>query len=94
MEEDLKRVETLTAEQAGKIIGKNAEYIRALLRQGRVEWGTAVQSKSGQWNYNIIKSKFLKYADTDNKKQDELLNLIYLELVEINKKLTLNEKNK
>lgn len=62
MEEELKTVETLTTYEAGKIIHKNAEYVRALLRQGRVNWGTAVQSKSGQWNYNIIKSKFLEYA--------------------------------
>ena len=61
MEEDIKRVETLTPEQAGKIIGKNPEYIRALLRQGKVNWGTAVESKRGRWNYNIIRSKFLKY---------------------------------
>ena len=91
MEEDIKRVETLTPEQAGKIIGKNAEYIRALLRQGGVNWGTAVESKSGQWNYSIIRSKFFEYANIQNKKQDNLLNLIYLELVEINKKLTLKE---
>lgn len=89
MEEDIKRVETLTPEQAGKIIGKNPEYIRALLRQGKVDWGTAVQSKSGQWNYNIIRSKFFEYANIKDKKQDNLLNLIYLELAEINKKLTL-----
>ena len=89
MEEDIKRVETLTPEQAGKIIGKNPEYIRALLRQGKVNWGTAVESKRGRWNYNIIRSKFLKYVNIKDEKQDNLLNLIYLELVEINKKLTL-----
>lgn len=91
MKEDIVRVETLTPEQAGKIIGKNAEYIRALLRQGRVTWGTAVESKTGQWNYNIIKSKFFEYANIKEKKQYDLLNLIYLELVEINKKLAVKE---
>ena len=89
MEEDIKRVETLTPEQAGKIIGKNPEYIRALLRQGKVNWGTAVESKNGRWNYNIIRSRFLEYVNIKDEKQDNLLNLIYLELVEINKKLTL-----
>ncbi len=92
MEEDIKRVETLTPQEAGSIIGKNAEYIRALLRQGKVDWGTAVEGKSGQWNYNIIKSKFLEYADVKNNKQDDLLNLIYLELVDMNKKLTRYEE--
>ena len=61
MEEDIKRVETLTPEQAGKIIGKNPEYIRALLRQGKVNWGTAVESKRGRWNYNIIRRQFIKF---------------------------------
>lgn len=61
-QEELTPVETLTPCEAAKIIHKNAEYVRALLRQGRVNWGTAAESKSGQWNYNIIKSKFLEYA--------------------------------
>lgn len=59
---DLSKVETLTPYEAGRILGKNAEWIRAGLRQNRFNFGTAVQSKSGRWNYNIIKSKFLKYA--------------------------------
>lgn len=59
---ELLPVETITPYEAGKLIHKNAEYVRALLRQGRVDWGTAAESKSGQWNYNIIKSKFLEYA--------------------------------
>ncbi len=59
-----KRVETLTPAQAGKIIGKNAEYIRAGLRANRFDFGSAVppQKEGGNWNYNIIKSKFYKYA--------------------------------
>lgn len=55
-------VETITPAEAGKIIHKNAEFIRAGLRQGRFDFGTAVKSKSGQWNYIIFKNKFLKYA--------------------------------
>lgn len=89
MENKIYRVETLTPEQAGRIIGKNAEYIRALLREGRVTWGTAVKSKTGQWNYNIIKSKFFEYADVGDNKQENILNLIYFELVEIRKKLAI-----
>ena len=62
--EDLQRVETITPEQAGRIIHKNAEYIRAGLRYGRFNFGSAVPPKhpGGQWNYNIIKSKFMQYA--------------------------------
>lgn len=62
MEEEKQRVETITPYEAGKLIGKNAEFIRAGLRQNRFQFGTAVQSESGQWNYNIIKSKFYEYA--------------------------------
>ena len=64
-------VETMTPAEAGKIMHKNAEFVRALLRQGRVDWGTAAESKSGQWNYIIFKNKFLesiglKGADTND----------------------------
>lgn len=62
------KVETLTPYEAGKIIRKNAEYIRAGLRAGRFNFGSAVppEKEGGQWNYNIIKSKFLEYAGITN----------------------------
>ena len=64
---EIKPVETLTPYEAGRIIRKNAEYIRAGLRAGRPEFlkfGSAVppEQLGGDWNYNIIKSKFLEYA--------------------------------
>ena len=59
---NLGEVETMTPAEAGKMIHKNAEFIRAGLRQGRFNFGTAVESKSGEWNYLIIKSKFLEYV--------------------------------
>lgn len=70
MKEKVYRVETLTPEQAGKIIGKNAEYIRAGLRLQRFDFGSAVPpKKEGEnWNYNIIKSKFYKYAGINERK--------------------------
>ena len=55
-------VETMTPAEAGKIIHKNAEFVRAGLRLGRFDFGTAVESKSGQWNYIIFKNKFLEYV--------------------------------
>lgn len=60
----ISKVETLTPYEAGKIIGKNQEYIRAGLRANRFNFGSAVPPKKegGKWNYNIIKSKFLEYA--------------------------------
>lgn len=59
--EEIEKVETITPAEAGKILGKSAEFIRAGLRQNRFPFGTAVESKSGQWNYIIIKSKFYEY---------------------------------
>ena len=61
---EVKKVETLTPIEAAKIIGKNPEYIRAGLRQGVFNFGSAVPPKKegGNWNYNIIKSKFYEYA--------------------------------
>lgn len=60
----MRKVETLTPYEAAKIIGKNAEYIRAGLRANRFNFGSAVPPKEagGRWNYNIIESKFLEYA--------------------------------
>lgn len=60
--EKIEQVETITPAEAGKILHKNAEFIRAGLRQDRFPFGTAVQSKTGQWGYIIIKSKLLKYV--------------------------------
>ena len=64
MEEKIAPVQTLTPYEAGRLIGKNAEYIRAGLRANRFDFGSAVppEEPGGKWNYNIIKSKFLKYA--------------------------------
>lgn len=60
MEEEQK-IETLTPEEATKFLPKDTEFIRATLRQGKVDWGWAVQNENGHWNYIIIKSKFLDY---------------------------------
>lgn len=62
--EEIQPIETLTPQEAGRIIRKNAEYIRAGLRQNRFNFGSAVppEKPGGEWNYNIIKSKFLEYA--------------------------------
>ena len=61
---EIEPVETLTPYEAGKIVRKNAEYIRAGLRQGRFSFGSAVppEKEGGNWNYNIIRSKFFEYA--------------------------------
>lgn len=54
-------VEILKVSEVAKILHKNTEWVRSGLRQGVLPFGSAVQSKSGRWNYIIIKSKFLDY---------------------------------
>lgn len=60
----MKKVETITPFEAGQILGKNAETIRAGLRQNVFPFGTAVppEKPGGKYNYIIIKSKFLEYV--------------------------------
>ena len=73
MSEEIKPVETLTPFEAGKILHKNAEAIRAGLRQSRFPFGTAIppEEEGGNWNYIIIKSKFLEYAGIEEVIKDE-----------------------
>lgn len=81
---EIPRVETITPEEAGNIVGKSAEWIRAKIRQG-VSWGDCTQVTPGQWNYLIIKSKFLEYLGQKSKKEnDKLLEEILNELKKIN----------
>ena len=52
MEEKIAPVPTLTPYEAGRLIGKNAEYIRAGLRSKRFDFGSAVppEEPGGKWN--------------------------------------------
>lgn len=59
--QEIEKVETMTPEQVAKKLGKGVEFVRAGLRQDKFPFGTAVESNSGQWNYLIIKSKFMEY---------------------------------
>lgn len=71
--ENLKPVETITPYEAGKVLCKNQETIRAGLRQGKFPFGTAIppEEPGGNWNYIIIKSKFLEYAGISEVKTNE-----------------------
>lgn len=64
MNENIQEIKTLTPYEAGKILHKNAEFVRAGLREKRFDFGTAVPPKEigGNWNYIIIESKFLEYV--------------------------------
>lgn len=82
-EKEIKPVDTISPYEAARIIGKNADFIRLGLRMKRFDFGSAVPPKKpgGRWGYNIIKSKFLKYAglekesdtsENENSKQKEI----------------------
>lgn len=64
--EDIPEVETITPYEAGKKLHMNAERVRAGLRQGKFPFGTAIQSKSGRFNYIIFKKKFCDYIRENN----------------------------
>lgn len=63
---DLPEVKTITPYEAAKKLHKNAEWIRAGLRQGKFSFGTAIQSKSGRFNYIIYEKKFYEYVRENN----------------------------
>lgn len=67
------KVETLTPFEVGKIIGTNAETVRAGLRAKRFDFGTAIppQKEGGKWIYNIIASKVYEYANINTKEGEE-----------------------
>lgn len=60
----MQAVETVTVEEAAKIIGKSGGYVRSGLISGRLPFGTAVKKEgNGKWDFNIIKSRLLEYAN-------------------------------
>ncbi len=66
MEEEIEKIETLTTDEAGRMIGKSGEFIRAGLRAQRkpfIDFGAATppQNPGGRWNYIVFKTKFLMY---------------------------------
>lgn len=64
--DDLPEVETITPQEAGKILHLTAESVRAGLRQERFPFGIAIQSKTGNWIYIIYKKKFCEYVRDNN----------------------------
>lgn len=60
----MEKIEMMTPEEAGNILHRNAETIRAGLRQGALPFGTAIRNeKNGQWNYLIVKNKFINWLE-------------------------------
>lgn len=63
----------LSVEEAAKLMGANAQFIRTGLQQGVFPWGYAVKTSS-QYTYFILPKKFEEY--TGIKIPDEYLNFV------------------
>lgn len=50
----------MTPEEAGRIIGKPAQFVRVGLQQGRLPFGVAVKM-SKRWSYHIVPAKVYEY---------------------------------
>lgn len=48
----------MTVEEAAKLMGASAQFVRMALRDRRFEWGTAVKMPGGRWSYYINEKKF------------------------------------
>jgi hypothetical protein len=59
---ELQVIETITPEEAGKIIGKSPNWIRARLKEGNCNWGDCTQITPNQYNFIIFKNKFLEFV--------------------------------
>ena len=72
-------IETITPYEAGKILHRNAEFVRAGLREKRFDFGTAIppQKDGGNWSYIIIKSKFFEYLGVKEKTFFDTNNITY-----------------
>lgn len=78
----MKKVKALTPYEVGRIMGKNAEYIRAGLRAGRFSFGSAVQGKgkTGRWNYHIVPRGVRDYMRMTEKEFEKELKKIGKEI--------------
>lgn len=52
--------ETMTVAEVAKRLRKNRQYVRELIKVGKVPWGEFTQSK-GIYNYLIVKGRFEKW---------------------------------
>ena len=51
----------LSVEEAAKLMGVGAQFVRVGLQQGRLPFGWAVKNKS-KWRYYISKEKFTEFT--------------------------------
>ena len=55
------KIETMSPQEVGKLMGLGAETIEYGLRQGRFPWGYAVQTGPNRWRYWINRQKFFDH---------------------------------
>lgn len=56
-------VETISVEDAAKIMHVTPQFIRESLKQGSLPIGTAVRMPGGRYSYLIIKRKLWSYLE-------------------------------
>lgn len=52
--------DTLSVEAAAKLMHKNASFVRKGLQAKRFDFGYAVETSKGRWNYYINRKKFFE----------------------------------
>lgn len=61
-----KKIKPLSpVQKAAKIMHKNVSFIRIGMQRGLLPIGTAVQGKTGQWNYYISPKQFKEFTGKD-----------------------------
>jgi len=59
---------SMSVKEAAMLLGKNEQYIRIGLQQGRLPFGTAVKTSSC-WDYHISRAKVYDYLGYEYKKE-------------------------
>jgi hypothetical protein len=58
---DILKNKRLSVEEAAKLLGANAQFIRLGLQQNKFPWGYAVKTSS-KYTYFIMRNKFEEYT--------------------------------
>ena len=59
------KIETISVEDAARILGKTAQFVRLGLQQERLPFGVAVRGSGNHYSYVIPKKKFLAWLESD-----------------------------
>lgn len=56
-------IETISVEDAAKILGATPQFVRLGLQQGSLPFGAAVRGAGGRYSYLIPSNKFFKWLE-------------------------------